>query len=49
MRRDLSAPAGAIHRRTIDSKLLKKETLGDPTERLIDIYIPAGHDGCGLP
>src|SRR6185312_17073972 len=49
MRRDLSAPAGAIHRRTIDSQVLKQETLGDPTSRLIDIYIPAGHDGRGLP
>jgi S-formylglutathione hydrolase FrmB len=49
MRRDPSARAGTVHRRTIDSKILKKETLGDPTERLIDIYIPAGHDGRGLP
>jgi S-formylglutathione hydrolase FrmB len=49
MRRDLSAPAGAIHRRTISSKILKKETLGDPTERQVDIYIPHGHDGRGLP
>jgi enterochelin esterase-like enzyme len=49
MRRDLSAPAGTIHRRTVDSKILKTETLGDPTERLMDVYIPAGHDGHGLP
>lgn len=49
MRRDPSAPAGAVHRRTINSNILKKETLGDPTYRLIDIYVPAGHDGRGLP
>jgi hypothetical protein len=49
MRRDPSAPAGAIHRRAVASKILKVETLGDPTERLIDIYIPHGHDGRGLP
>jgi len=49
MRRDLSAPSGTVHRRTVNSKLLKKETLGDPTERLVDVYIPAGHDGRGLP
>lgn len=49
MRRDPSAPAGTVHRRTIDSKILKQETLGDPTRRLIDVYVPAGHDGRGLP
>ncbi|HSM96411.1 MAG TPA: alpha/beta hydrolase-fold protein [Rhizomicrobium sp.] len=49
MRRDPSAPAGTVHRRTIDSKVLKQETLGDPTRRLIDIYVPPGHDGRGLP
>ncbi|HEY2033248.1 MAG TPA: alpha/beta hydrolase-fold protein [Rhizomicrobium sp.] len=49
MRRDPSAPAGTVHRRTIDSKILKQETLGDPAERRIDIYVPAGHDGRGLP
>ena len=49
MRRDLSAPQGILHRRTVASKILKVETLGDPTERLIDIYIPHGHDGRGLP
>lgn len=49
MRRDPSAPAGAIHRRTVASKILKTETLGDPTARIVDIYIPHGHDGRGLP
>jgi enterochelin esterase-like enzyme len=49
MRRDPSAQAGTVHRRIIDSKILKQETLGDPTRRLIDVYVPAGHDGQGLP
>lgn len=49
MRRDHSAPSGAVHRRTIDSKLLDEKTLGDPTRRLVDIYVPHGHDGKGLP
>ena len=49
MRRDLNAPQGAVHRRTIDSKALAGNPLGDPNKRLVDIYIPAGHDGAGLP
>ncbi|HEY8950172.1 MAG TPA: alpha/beta hydrolase-fold protein [Rhizomicrobium sp.] len=49
MRRDPSAPQGTVHRRTVASKILKTETLGDPTERTVDIYIPHGHDGRGLP
>ena len=23
--------------------------LGDPTTRAVDVYVPAGHDGQGLP
>ncbi len=23
--------------------------LGDPTSRIVDVYVPAGHDGKGLP
>ena len=49
MRRDLSAPHGAIHRKTIDSKVLIGNALNDPTTRQIDIYVPHGHDGRGLP
>jgi S-formylglutathione hydrolase FrmB len=49
MKRDFSAPSGAIHRRTIDSNVLKDNALGDPSARLIDIYIPHGHDGRALP
>ena len=49
MKRDPSAPAGAVHRKTLDSKVLAGNALGDPTLRTIDIYVPHGHDGRGLP
>ncbi|HVZ90635.1 MAG TPA: alpha/beta hydrolase-fold protein [Rhizomicrobium sp.] len=49
MRKDHNAPAGAVHRLTLDSQILKGNLLGDPTERIIDVYVPAGHDGKGLP
>ncbi len=49
MRRDLSAPAGTVKRMTLESVLLQGNFLGDPASRLIDVYIPAGHDGRGLP
>jgi hypothetical protein len=49
MRKDHHTPAGPIHRLTLDSTALKGNLLGDPTARLIDVYVPAGHDGKGLP
>ncbi|HEY5339294.1 MAG TPA: alpha/beta hydrolase-fold protein [Rhizomicrobium sp.] len=49
MKRDPSAPSGAVHRRHIDSKVLAGNALGDPAHRMIDIYVPHGHDGGGLP
>src|ERR1700746_2383341 len=49
MRRDLRAPQGAVHRLTLDSKLLEGNPLGDPAVRVVDVYVPAGHDGRGLP
>ena len=49
MRRDPSLPRGTLHRLTLDSSVLKGNLLGDPTERDIHIYVPAGHDGNGLP
>ena len=42
-------PAGAVSRITIESQILKDNLLGDPSERAVDVYIPAGHDGRGLP
>ncbi|MBU6473331.1 MAG: enterochelin esterase, partial [Alphaproteobacteria bacterium] len=44
-----SAPAGTVHRLTLESKVLEGNLLRDPTERIIDVYVPHGHDGRGLP
>jgi S-formylglutathione hydrolase FrmB len=49
MRKDRSAPPGALHRLTLVSKVLADNVLGDPVERQIDVYVPAGRDGAGLP
>ncbi|MCW5722522.1 MAG: enterochelin esterase [Devosia sp.] len=42
-------PAGEIHRLLVDSDVLKTNRLGDPTLRIVDVYVPHGHDGAGLP
>lgn len=49
MKRDFSAPAGTVHRLTVESSAMKGNLLGDPTERIVDVYVPHGHDGRGLP
>jgi enterochelin esterase-like enzyme len=49
MRKDPNTPRGTIHRLSLDSQVLKGNLLGDPTERAIDVYVPQGHDGKGLP
>src|SRR5271169_1117727 len=49
MHKDQRHPRGTVHRLTLDSKVLASNMLGDPTLRAIDVYIPAKHDGCGLP
>lgn len=49
MRRDPTTPAGTVRRFTYESTVLKGNMLGDPTARLIDVYLPNGHDGSGLP
>ncbi|MBS0470689.1 MAG: enterochelin esterase [Proteobacteria bacterium] len=48
-RRDPATPAGTIHRLSLDSAVLKGNLIGDPTLRAIDVYVPHGHDGRGLP
>ncbi|MEI9887523.1 MAG: alpha/beta hydrolase-fold protein [Rhizomicrobium sp.] len=48
-RRDPSTPSGTIHRLGLDSAMLKGNLLGDPALREIDVYVPHGHDGKGLP
>src|SRR5258708_36514078 len=49
MRRDQATPHGTVHRLTIKSDVLKTNMLGDPTTRLVDVYVPAGSDGRDLP
>ena len=49
MKKDFRLPAGTVHSLVIDSEVLKGNLLGDPTSRRIDIYVPHGHDGQGLP
>ena len=48
MRKTHHAP-GTIHRLTVESKALAGNRLGDPTARIVDVYVPHGHDGAGLP
>src|SRR6202047_2566693 len=40
---------GSVSRVTIESEALKSNMLGDPSVRVVDVYVPAGHDGKGLP
>lgn len=47
--RKTTHPAGTVHRLTVDSKALAGNLLGDPTERLVDVYVPHGHTGADLP
>ncbi|NOT39653.1 MAG: enterochelin esterase [Alphaproteobacteria bacterium] len=49
MRRDHATPAGTVTRLWIESEVLKSNMLGDPTRRIVDVYVPPGHDGRGLP
>jgi enterochelin esterase-like enzyme len=49
MRKDQNVPEGVVHSLRIDSECLKGNLLGDPARRRIDVYVPAGHDGRGLP
>jgi hypothetical protein len=46
---DHDIPAGTIDRLTLDSKVLEANFLHEPTTRIIDVYIPHGTDGKGLP
>lgn len=42
-------PAGTVHRFMIESAALAGNLLDDPTERIVDVYIPHGHEGSDLP
>jgi S-formylglutathione hydrolase FrmB len=47
--RKFFGPMGSVSRLTIESEVLRGNILGDPTTRAVDVYVPAGHDGRGLP
>ncbi|MGP1397180.1 MAG: alpha/beta hydrolase [Inquilinaceae bacterium] len=49
MRTDRDHPSGAVHRDDVDSRVLKDNLLGDPPRRRVDVYVPSGHSGEGLP
>jgi len=45
MRSDRRAPRGQLHTLRLDSQLLRDNLLGDPAEREVVVYLPAGHEG----
>ena len=49
MKRDPTAPAGEVHRLTIDSHVLEGNPLRDAATRIVDVYVPAGRKPDGLP
>ncbi|MBM6592582.1 alpha/beta hydrolase [Microvirga pudoricolor] len=49
MRKDHTHPEGTVHGLHLQSECLRGNLLGDPSRRRIDVYVPAGHDGGGLP
>lgn len=49
MRRSLHAARGTVHHLMLDSQVLRENLLGDPAEREVQVYVPAGHDGRDLP
>ncbi|MET3924008.1 alpha/beta hydrolase-fold protein [Devosia sp. 2618] len=42
-------PVGTVHRLTVDSALLAGNRLDEDTTRIVDVYVPHGHDGKDLP
>ncbi len=42
-------PRGTVQSFVLTSQAISNNMLGDPAERRIDVYIPHGHDGAGLP
>jgi enterochelin esterase-like enzyme len=49
MQIDPRTPRGGVHRFEIESEVLKTNMLGDPTRRIVDVYVPHGSTGKGLP
>lgn len=36
---------GSVHRVRIESQAFMRNMLGDPASRVVDVYLPAKHDG----
>jgi enterochelin esterase-like enzyme len=49
MHRSHETPVGPVTAFTLDSDVLKDNLLGDPWRRRIDVYVPPGQTGAGLP
>ena len=49
MRSGSTAPHGSVRTLWLDSQLLRHNFLGDDWRRRLDVYVPHGHDGAGLP
>src|SRR3546814_10422937 len=49
MRSDRQARRGSLQTLVLESALLRDNLLGDPSEREVPVYLPAGHNGKGLP
>ncbi|MCA8933592.1 MAG: enterochelin esterase [Rhodospirillaceae bacterium] len=49
MRPDHTLPRGRVERLTVDCPSLRGNPLDDPWRRAVDVYVPAGHSGAGLP
>src|ERR1022692_1400056 len=47
--RKFFGPMGSVSRLIIESDVLRGNILGDSMARAVDVYIPADHDGRGLP
>ena len=43
--RKFFGPSGSVSRLIIASKVLEANILGDPTTRVVDVYVPTGQDG----
>jgi enterochelin esterase-like enzyme len=49
MRREQTSTAGTVRRLTLESALLGANLVGAPARRIVDVYVPAGQSGAGLP
>ena len=47
--RKFFSSTGSVTRIAVESRALDGNMLGDPSTRVVDVYVPAGHDGMGLP